>query len=84
MKSVERKQLKAKAHHLRPIIRIGKAGVTDSLIQQIDRVLKDHQLIKLQFDAHKERRKELSLEITSKSGAEIVSLVGHVLTIYKE
>ena len=43
----ERKALKAKAHKLEPIVRIGTKGLTDDVIAEIDRALRAHELIKV-------------------------------------
>ena len=43
----ERAALKARAHALEPVVRIGHAGVTDAMVAEIDRALEAHELIKV-------------------------------------
>ncbi len=56
------KQLKSKAHHLNPIFQVGKNGVNDNFLEQIDDVLEKRELIKIsiltelpysKYDEHK-------------------------------
>ena len=43
----ERKALKARAHHLNPVVLIGDAGLTPAVMREIDAALKSHELIKV-------------------------------------
>ena len=40
------KNLRAQAHHLKPLVMIGAKGVTDQLVGSVDIALNDHELIK--------------------------------------
>ena len=44
---LERKALKARAHHLNPVVMIGDAGLTPAVLREIDAALKSHELIKV-------------------------------------
>jgi putative YhbY family RNA-binding protein len=82
--SRERTQLKARAHHLKPIVRLGQAGLSDALIAEIDRALGDHELIKVQvgFD-DREARNEAAVEICERTGSAAVQMVGKVLVLWR-
>src|SRR4051794_12624517 len=45
----QRAALKARAHALEPVVRIGHAGVTDAMVAEIDRALEAHELIKVKI-----------------------------------
>ena len=47
LSSRERNRLKARAHALAPVVRIGHAGVTAELVAEVDRALSAHELIKV-------------------------------------
>lgn len=81
--SNQRKFLRGLAHHLEPLVLVGKKGITDSFIRSVAEALDDHELIKLKFNERKDEKKELMAEIIRRTGAESVGLVGHVATIYK-
>lgn len=44
---LERKALKARAHHLNPVVQIGDAGLTPAVLREVDAALKSHELIKV-------------------------------------
>jgi RNA-binding protein len=45
--AAERRALRAKAHHLHPVVAIGAHGLTDAVLREIDVALKAHELIKI-------------------------------------
>jgi RNA-binding protein YhbY len=47
LSSEERARLKARAHALDPVVRMGHAGVTPELVAEVDRALTAHGLIKV-------------------------------------
>lgn len=80
----DRKKLKSQAHDLKPVIQVGKFGITPALIAAVDKALLDHELIKVKFMDFKDEKKELSEKISQETGSEIISVIGNVLTLYKE
>lgn len=46
----QRQFLKAKAHALKPLIQVGKAGVTPALAEELDRVMEVHELVKVKLN----------------------------------
>jgi RNA-binding protein len=47
--SQQKQELKKQAQRLKPMIQIGKNGVTPQQIEQIKTALQNHQLIKIKF-----------------------------------
>ena len=47
LSATERKQLKARAHKLEPVVIIGAKGLTDDVVKEVDLALKAHELIKV-------------------------------------
>ncbi len=84
LKSSQRQYLKGKAHHLKPVVQIGKSGVTDSLISEIDKALDAHELIKVRFVESREEKKELTEEIVERLEAVRVGMVGNIAMLYRE
>lgn len=46
----QRQYLKAQAHHLKPVVHIGKAGVTPALAAELDQMLESLELMKLKLN----------------------------------
>ena len=79
-----RRALKAQAHPLKPLIQIGRNGLTPAAIANIDQSLADHTLIKVRFNDHKAQKRELSQSIAEQTGADIVDLIGNTLILHRE
>jgi RNA-binding protein len=72
------------ANGLKSTVIIGQKGLTESLMKSIDSALVDHELIKIKFNDHKEKKDGISDEIISVTGACKVNMVGNVLILYRE
>jgi RNA-binding protein len=82
--SRDRARLKAQAHQLDPIARIGRAGLTDAFVAEVDRALTDHELIKVWLDGDdREARQAAADEICARTDAAPVQLVGRVLVLWR-
>lgn len=81
--SRERKQFKSRAQHLEPVVRIGKAGLSDALLRSVDEALAHHGLIKVKFDAFKEQKRALAPVLAEKTSSHLVTLVGHVAVLFR-
>jgi RNA-binding protein len=80
----DRSRLKARAHALEPIIQIGHAGLTDTVIAEIDRALTAHELIKVRAGSHeRDARVELFADICARTGAASVQKVGKVAVLWR-
>ena len=82
--SQQRTQLKARAHHLKPIVRVGQAGLSDAFIAEVDRALADHELIKIQIGIDdRDARNAAAAEICGRTDAASVQRVGKVLVLWR-
>jgi RNA-binding protein len=80
----QRKQLKARAHALEPVVQLGQAGLSDAVAAEIDRSLTAHGLIKVRIgDADRDEREALAGEICDRTGAAAVQSVGRVLVLWR-
>ncbi|NQU42127.1 YhbY family RNA-binding protein [bacterium] len=82
--SKQRKNLRGQAHHLDPIAKIGKSGVTPAVIIAVGKNLEDHELIKIKFYDFKDQRQELSAEIAEKTESHLAGIIGNVAILYKQ
>ena len=79
----QRKFLEKNAQPLNPLVQVGGAGVTENQLAQISRLLGEHELIKVKFNEFKDEKQELSAELSEKTGAIFVRLIGNVLILYR-
>jgi len=81
--SADRRTLKSRAQRLDPLVYVGKQGLTDAIVAGTVTALATHELVKVRFTANKEDRATLAEEIAARSGASLVTVVGHVAVIFK-
>ena len=80
----ERLALKGRAHTLKPTVMIGNAGLTESVLAEIDLTLKRHDLIKIRIMGDdRELRATIMDTICTTLHAAPIQLIGKVLVIYK-
>ena len=86
MTSKERAALRAKANPLEPIIQIGKEGITDNLITQIDDTLDVRELIKIRVHlvTAPQTPKELAPQLAEKLDAEVIQVIGGIIVLYRK
>jgi putative YhbY family RNA-binding protein len=81
---VERKALKARAHHLNPVVMIGESGLTEAVLAEIERALSTHELIKVRvFGDDREARAAIMQRACEALGAAPVQSIGKLLVIWR-
>lgn len=79
-----RRELKAQAHALNPIVMIGKTGLSSSVIEELDRGLSSHELIKIKAQIDDRTvRNALFEEVCQQLGAAPVQHIGKIFIIYR-
>ena len=80
----ERKALKASAHHLKPVLMIGDAGLSDTVMAEAQRALLAHGLIKVRvLGDDRARREALMRELCAALGCAPVQMIGKLLVVYR-
>ena len=79
----QRKYLRGLAHGLKPVVQIGRNGLTDAVFTAVDEALGRHELIKIRFFDLQDRKRETCAEITERTGGEQVGMIGHVAIFYR-
>jgi len=81
--SKQRSKLRSLAHHLKPVVIIGKAGITDGSTHSIDKALDDHELIKVKSSDDKTIKTQLINLIENDLSAFLIGNVGHTFIIFR-
>ena len=80
----ERAHLKARAHALEPAVRVGHAGLTDTVAAELDRALTAHELVKVRIGgSDRDAREALCDAICARTDASAVQRVGKVLVLWR-
>jgi putative YhbY family RNA-binding protein len=80
----QRRNLRAQAHHLQPVVIVGSAGLTPSVINEIGVHLNSHELIKVKLqDAEREDRPAIADTVAEALGAAVVQHIGKTVVLYR-
>jgi RNA-binding protein len=80
----ERAHLKARAHALEPTVHVGHAGLTGTVVAEVERALAAHELIKVKIgDADRDARAALAEAICARTDAVLVQQVGKVFVLWR-
>lgn len=81
----QRATLRKMAHGMQPIFQIGKGGITDVLIEQLDRAIEARELIKITIlETALLDTRETCDEIAKRLGAEPVQSIGSKFVLYRQ
>ncbi len=81
----QRSYLKGLANKIEPIFQLGKSGITQSFLQQVDDALTAREIIKVNVLSNSFLDvKEAANEVASKTKAEFVQSIGNKFVIYRE
>jgi len=85
LSSKQCKELRAKAHHLKPVVRIGQKGLSDNVIAETDQALEIHELIKVHIASdERDNRKQAATQLAAATGAEKVGEIGKICILYRK
>ena len=83
--SKQRSYLRSLAHNIDPTVYIGKAGVTDNVIKEIDQCLEARELVKIKIQEGAELdAKATANELAPQLRAEFVQAIGRKFTLYRQ
>ena len=85
MTSKERAQLRAEANGIDPIFQIGKEGITDAVVAQLEDTFNTRELfkIKVHLETAPESPKELAVKIAQATGCEIIQVIGGTIVVFR-
>ncbi|PZG34779.1 ribosome assembly RNA-binding protein YhbY [Listeria ivanovii] len=82
--ATQKRFLRKEAHSIQPIFQVGKGSVSPNLIIQVKEALEARELIKISILQNCEEDKQTVAEkISSRTGADIVQVIGRTIILYK-
>jgi len=80
----QRKEHRAAAHHLDPVVQIGADGLTDAVVREADAALRAHGLIKVRvFSDDRSAREAAMLELAGRLDAAPVQHIGKLIVLWR-
>ena len=82
--TTQRAQLRALANPLEVILQVGKGGIIDTLVKQVDDALTARELIKIKvLENAPINAREAAQELAEKTGADVVQVIGMKVSLYR-
>jgi len=80
----QRKYLRRLGHDRKPVVLVGQAGIGPNLVAELDRALRDHELVKVRARVgDRDERDAIIGELASATRSELVQRIGHVALYYR-
>jgi len=76
--------LRKSCHHIKPIVSVGNAGLTENVMSEIELALNHHELVKMKLSGNADERKMMSEKIVAETGAVLVQSIGHTASFYRQ
>ena len=84
MNTQMKKSLRGVAHHLDPVIAVSERGITDGIVEETERALSDHELIKVKvFSADRSSRGEVASALAEATSSIVLQQIGKVAVLYR-
>lgn len=85
LRGKQKQFLKKEAHHLQAIFQIGKGGLSDEIIRQIDEALEKRELIKVSLLQNTDEvAADVAVEVAERVGAVVVQQIGKTIIFFRE
>jgi len=81
--NAEKRELKAKAQRLEPMVKLGHAGMSEAFLRSMDGALTLHGLVKMKFSDFKDQKHDLAPQIAAKTASTLVMQVGNVAVFFR-
>jgi RNA-binding protein len=79
-----RRRYRRIAHHLSPVVAIGAGDVTDAVVNETNRALTDHELIKVKIHEESRQARAHAIEqLAKRCNALIVQKIGKTAVLYR-
>ncbi|MEQ1853316.1 MAG: YhbY family RNA-binding protein [Chthoniobacteraceae bacterium] len=83
LSNAEKRDLKARAQLLEPMVKLGHAGMSDGFLKSLDAALTLHGLVKMKFSDFKDQKHALAPQIAEKTASTLVMQVGNVAVFFR-
>lgn len=77
------REFKARGQLLKPVLKVGKEGLTPPFIAALNEALNHAELLKVKFADLKEQKRELAPQLAERTGSHLVMRVGNVVVLYR-
>lgn len=84
LSSKQKSYLKGLGHHLKPIIQVGKDGLSEKFMTNLENALESHELLKIKvLDNAPLEKRDIAARVEKSSRGDVVQIIGHTLLYYR-
>ena len=81
----QKKRLRGLGHKLKPVITVGTGGLSDSLLEEFERSLEHHELMKIKVNTGNRSERDTAIgALCEYSGAQLIQRVGNVGLLFRK
>ncbi len=82
--AAQKRFLRSKAHHLKPVVMVGQHGLSENVMNEVNLALDAHELIKVKLSVgDRDEKKKVLGEVIANSKAELIQSIGHVAILFR-
>ncbi len=79
------RELKTRCHALKPVVRLGKQGITDAVVKELDLALAHHELLKIKVSGEdREERKLVVAQLCERTHSDCIQQTGSTAVLYRK
>ena len=83
--SKQRRHLRGLAHHIKPVVYIGNAGISDAVVEKTDEELDRHELIKVKVaDGSPVDKTEAGDLLAARTKSVVAQTIGHTVVLFRK
>jgi len=80
----QKRWLKKQVHHLKPVVTVGQAGLTEAVLAEIELALSHHELLKVKVNAgDREQRDAQIAEIAQQTHSDLINRIGKSASFFR-
>ena len=83
MNAKQKKKFRTIGHGLNPAVTVAGNGLSESVLQELNRALDDHELIKVKIVGDREERADIVAAMAELDATEIIQVIGGVALVYR-
>lgn len=80
----QKKHLRGLAHSFKPIVQVGRDGLSENVLANLDEALESHELVKVKFSDDREERRRMMTEVDDQLGSVLVGAIGRVGIFFRQ
>jgi RNA-binding protein len=83
--AADKKYLRALGHQLKPVVTVAGNGLTENVVTEVDRALRDHELIKIKLAVgDRDTKKAIITDLCAQTEAQLIQSIGHMVLLFKK